>query len=83
MLGAAVPGYSTCQFGEDDLLHNSRQQADISVSSLQHAVLLKAVKQQRLKPEHVLEICTLSLEKKEQRISEFTSSPISKRKMFR
>lgn len=54
-------GYSTRQLGEDDLLHNSGQQADIPVRSLQHAVLLEAVEQQRLKPEHVLEICTLIL----------------------
>lgn len=44
MLSAAC--FSTCQFAEDDLLHNSRQQADIPVFSLQRAILFKAVKQQ-------------------------------------
>lgn len=69
-------GFATCQFGQDDLLHYRRQQADISISSLQSAVLLKAIKQQRLKPEHVLKICTLPLEREKKRkdkwISEFT-----------
>lgn len=55
---------STCQFGEDDLLNNSWQQVDIPVSSLQSAVLLEAVKQQRLKPEHVLKVCTIGLVRK-------------------
>lgn len=73
-LSATVWVFLTSQFGQDDRLHNSRQQADISIPSLQNVVLLKAVKQQGLEPEHVLEICTLSLEewgKKDIRESEF------------
>ena len=77
-------GYSTCQFGEDDLLHNRRQQADVPVSSLQHAVLLEAVEQQRLKPQHVLKIGTLSLwqrKKLDKLISELR--PFQKEKMLK
>lgn len=69
-------GFATCQFGQDDLLHYRRQEADISISSLQSAVLLKAIKQQRLKPEHVLKICTLPLEREKKRTNGFQNSPL-------
>lgn len=75
VLGPACVWLSTCQFGEDDLLHNSRQQADISISSLQSAVLLEAIKQQRLKPEHVLKICTLPLDKEWKEKMDFRGQP--------
>lgn len=55
--------FATCQFGEDNLLHDRREQADVAVAFLQRAVLLKAVKQQRLKPEHVLKVGALRLER--------------------
>lgn len=69
-------GSSTCQFGEDDLFHNSREQADIRIASLQRTVLLKAVEQQRLKPEHVLEVCTLRLDRGRTEMY-FISFPVS------
>lgn len=51
----------TCKFGQDDLLHDGGQQAVVHVSLLQGAVLVEAVEQQRLEPDHVLEVFTLSL----------------------
>lgn len=81
MLSASVRVSLTSQLGQDDRLHNSRQQADISISSLQNVVFLKAVKQQRLKPEHVLEICTLALEEWGNKTSENQNSYKKKKKL--
>lgn len=51
----------TCEFGQDDLLYDGWQQVVVHVPPLQGAVLIEAVEQQRLEPDHVLEVFTLSL----------------------
>lgn len=52
---------ATCEFGQDDLLHDGRQQAVVYVPPLQGGQLVKAVEQQRLEPDHVLKVFTLCL----------------------
>lgn len=71
---------TTCQFGQDDLLHDGGQQADVHVSFLQSAELIKTVKKQRLKPEHVLEIFTLCLNRRKKNKMDFRIQLWVKRK---
>lgn len=58
----------TRELGEDDLLHERRQQAVISVPFLQGRLLVEAVEEQRLEPEHVLEVFTLHLDRGERAV---------------
>lgn len=68
---------ATCQFGQDDLLHDGGQQADVYVSFLQSAELIETVKKQRLKPDHVLEIFTLCLNGRGKKPNGFQNSTLS------
>ena len=51
----------TGQLGDQHLLHDGGQQVDIHVSGPQGPLLLTAVEQQRLEPQHVLKVGTLRL----------------------
>lgn len=55
---------ATCEFGQDDLLHNGGQQTVVDVPPSQGAVLIESVEQERLEPDHVLKVFTLSLNRK-------------------
>lgn len=64
---------ATCEFGQDDLLHDGGQQAVVHVPPLQGAVLVEAVEQQRLEPDHVLKVFTLCLNRNRNRTGRWIS----------
>lgn len=55
----------TCEFGEYHSLNNSRQETAVNVFLVFSALLLIAIEQQGLKPEHVLKIRVVVLHTKD------------------